>query len=287
VKPGPIEVQAGPDRGGGQRANTLPRVEFTRLYPDTARLSATDVASALREDPEPPAGRPYVALNMVATADGRITIGGRSGPIGNEADRELFHELRAQVDAVMVGAGTCRTERYGRIVRDAGRRERRAAAGLDPDPLAVLVSARLALEPDVPLLQDPDSAVVVVTASDAEIDGARARIDYIRTPSDEAAGTVPLAPALSELRERGVRTVLCEGGPVLNGTLLRDGLVDELWLVIASKLSAGIGPTVVSGPELDPTVEMELVSAHEAGGDVFLRYRIRGQRRPTAAGAAR
>ncbi len=138
----------------------------------------------------------------------------------------------------------------------------------------MLVSARLALEPDVPLLQDADSPVVIVTASDGEIDGARARIEYIRTPTDETAGTVPLGPALGELRGRGVRTLLCEGGPVLNGTLLRDDLVDELWLVIASKLSAGVGPTVVSGPELDPTIQMELVSAVEARGDVFLRYRI-------------
>jgi riboflavin-specific deaminase-like protein len=250
-------------------------VEFTRIYPDAARLTATEAASALREDARPRDDRPYVALNMVATADGRITIGGRSGPIGNEADRELFHELRAQADAVMVGAGTCRTERYGRIVRDPERRRRRVAAGLEPDPLAVLVSARLALEADVPLLQDPDSTVVVVTASDAEVDGARARVEYLRIPADETAGTVPLGPALGELRGRGVRTVLCEGGPVLNGTLLRDGLVDELWLVIASKLAAGVGPTVVSGPELDPTIDMELVSALEAGGDVFLRYRIR------------
>ena len=258
----------------GRWANTLPSVEFQRLYPDTAQLTATEVASSLREEAEPLPERPYLALNMVATADGRITIGGRSGPIGNEADRELFHELRAQVDAVMVGAGTCRNERYGRIVRDPARRERRVEAGLEPDPLTVVVSARLALEPDVPLLQDEHSTVIVVTASDAEIDGARAKVEYIRTPTDEAAGTVPLGPALRELRERGVRTVLCEGGPVLNGTLLRDDLVDELLLVIASKLSAGAGPSVVSGAELDPTVEMRLLSALESGGDLFLRYRI-------------
>lgn len=249
-------------------------MEFARLHPDTARLTATEAAAVLREDADPPGDRPYVALNMVATADGRITIGGRSGPIGNEADRALFHELRAQVDAVMVGAGTCRNERYGRIVRDPERRERRVAAGLEPDPLAVVVSARLALEPDTPLLQDEDSTVIVVTASDAEIDGARAKVEYIRTPTDEAAGTVPLGPALRVLRERGVRTVLCEGGPVLNSTLLRDGLVDELWLVIASKLSAGVGPTIVSGPELDPSIPLELVSALEAGGDLFVRYRV-------------
>lgn len=251
-------------------------MEFQRLLPNGGRLSAAEVAAALREDADPPDDRPYLALNMVATADGRITIGGRSGPIGNEADRELFHELRAQVDAVMVGAGTVRTERYGRIVRDPDRRARRESAGLEPDPLAVVVSARLALDADIPLLQDADSRVVLVTAADAEIDGARAQLEYIRTPAGEAPGTVPLAPALRELRARGVRTVLCEGGPVLNSTLLEEGLVDELFLVVASKLAGGAGPGVVAGAQLDPTVEMTLVSAHEAGGDLFLRYRTAG-----------
>jgi 5-amino-6-(5-phosphoribosylamino)uracil reductase len=251
--------------------NTLLRMKFQRLHPDGGVLTAAEAAAVLR-DVQPPEGRPYLAANMVATADGRITIDGRSGPIGNREDRELFHELRAQVDAVMIGAGTVRNERYGRIVRDKDRRRRRRAAGLDPDPLAVVVSARLALDPDLPLLQDPDSRVIVVTSSEEEIEGAQAHIDYIRTPKDEAAGIVPLTPAVRELRERGVRTVLCEGGPVLNGTLLREGLVDELFLVIASKLAAGPGPTIVSGPELHPPVGMELLSALEAGGDLFLRY---------------
>lgn len=228
----------------------------------------------LRTESEPAEDRPYLALNMVATADGRITIDGRSGPIGNEPDRELFHELRAQVDAVMVGAGTVRTERYGRMVRDPDRRARREEAGLDPDPLAVVVSARLALEADIPLLQDPDSRVVLVTASDGEIEGAAASLEYIRTPAGEQPGTVPLRPALRDLRERGVRTILCEGGPVLNATLLEEELVDELWLVVASKLAGGAGPGVVAGAQLDPTVEMTLVAAHEAGGDLFLRYRV-------------
>jgi riboflavin-specific deaminase-like protein len=250
-------------------------VDFRSLHPEPGQLSVIDAAAALRADARPHADRPYLALNMVATADGRITIAGRSGPIGNEADRELFHELRAQVDAVMVGAGTVRTERYGRMVRDPARRERRVAAGLEPDPIAVVVSARLALDADIPLLQDPDSHVVVVTAAEGEIEGdMRARVDYIRANADDAPGTVPLGPALAELRARGVGTVLCEGGPVLNSTLLGERLVDELFLVVASKLAGGSGPGMVSGPELDPTAELELVSALEAGGDLFLRYRI-------------
>lgn len=249
-------------------------MDFRRFLPSTDAVTATEVAAALRADARPHEDRPYLAVNMVVTADGNITVAGRSGPIGNEADRELFHELRAQVDAVMVGAGTLRTERYGRIIRDDGRRARREQAGLAPDPLAIVVSAALALDPAIPLLADPESEVVVITAADHEIEGAKARIEYIRTPRDERTGAVPLAPALRELRERGLGTVLCEGGSVLNACLLAEGLVDELFLVVASKLSAGIGPTILSGPELDPPVEMRLISALEAGGDLFLRYRI-------------
>jgi riboflavin-specific deaminase-like protein len=248
-------------------------VEFRRLFPDAGTLSLVEAASALRHDADPRPHRPYLALNMVATADGRITIGGRSGPIGNEHDRALFHELRAQADAVMVGAGTLRTERYGRIVKDPDRRARRAAAGLAEDPLAIVVCGSLELDPHLPLLQHPDSHVVVITTAKGEIDGTRARLEYVRTAPD--GGKVALAPAMRELRERGVETVLCEGGAMLNGALLADGLVDELFLVIASKLAGGAGPGVVGGPQLEPTVEMELLSALEAGGDLFLRYRTR------------
>jgi riboflavin biosynthesis pyrimidine reductase len=86
-----------------------------------------------------------------------------------------------------------------------------------------------------------------------------------------------LAPLMRVLRERyGVRTVMCEGGSVLAGALLREHLVDELYLSVAPTLAAGTGPTVVTGPPLDPPTGMELRSLHEAGGHLFLRYRVRG-----------
>jgi len=220
---------------------------------------------------------------MVATADGRATIDGRSGPIGNEADRELFHELRAQVDAVLVGAGTVRIERYGRLVRDPERRRRREEAGLAPDPLAVIASARLALPPDIPLLQDPDSQVVILTASPAAVEGSRARVDYLRpddvsSPADqreERPERLALAPMLRGLRSAyGVGTILCEGGPVLNRSLLQEGLVDELFLSVAPTLGAGHGSGIVDGPPLEPPRAMELVSVMEAEGHLFLRFRL-------------
>jgi riboflavin-specific deaminase-like protein len=239
-----------------------------------------DVAAAVRRDAAPSGERPHLALNFASTADGRITVDGRSGPIGNEADRELFHELRGQADAVMAGATTVSGERYRRLIRDPERRERRRSAGLEPDPLAVVVSARLRIDPQTPLLQDPDSRVVIVTASAKELEGVRAKVDYLRPP--EAREELPvggpmleLAPLMGLLRERhGVELVLCEGGSVLAAALARERLVDELLLSLAPKVAAGDGPALATGPAFEPPVEMTLVTVHEAGGHLFLRYRL-------------
>jgi riboflavin biosynthesis pyrimidine reductase len=77
------------------------------------------------------------------------------------------------------------------------------------------------------------------------------------------------------LRERhGVRTVMCEGGSVLAGALLREHLVDELFLSVAPKLAAGTGPTLVTSTPLEPPAAMGLLSVHESGGHLFLRYRV-------------
>ncbi|MEA2374988.1 MAG: hypothetical protein QOD53_1451 [Thermoleophilaceae bacterium] len=258
-------------------------MNFDQLHPERGQIGAVEAAARLRADATPPADRPYLIVNFAATADGRVAVGGRSGPIGNEADRELFHELRAQVDAVMVGAGTVRTERYGRLVRDPDRRQRRAAAGLEPDPLAIVVSASLSLDPDIPLLQDPDSRVVIFTRSERELEGCAAHVEYLR-PADapaspdelhQRAALLALRPLMRVLRERhGVQTVLCEGGPVLHAALLGEGLVDELFLSLAPKLAGGAEPTIVSGPSLAPPLEMDLISVLHAGGHLFLRYRL-------------
>ena len=221
--------------------------------------------------------RPYLVLNMVATLDGKATIRGRTAAIGNAADRALFHRLRAQADAVMAGAGTVRAERYGPVIRDPALRELRAARGLG-DVLAVIVSASMALDPAIPLLADPGSDVVVLTSSAAgEVDGAAAQVSYMRAAEP---GPLRLAPLLERLRrERGVRAIVCEGGPLLNDALLREGLVDELFLSTAPKLAGGADAlTIVAGDPLSAPVELELVWLLENEGHLFARYAVRGAR---------
>jgi riboflavin biosynthesis pyrimidine reductase len=221
---------------------------FARLFPDAVRgLTAADVAAAV---PGPaPANRPFLAVNMIATADGRATIAGRTAPIANRADHELFHALRTRVDAVMVGAETVRVEGYGPM-----------------EPLAVLVTRTADVPPDVGLLAAPGNRVVVLTPSpDATLPDCAAEVSYIRGP---------LPDGVRRLRsELGVRSVLSEGGPAVLGELLQHGLVDELHLVVAPKLAGGHDPlTIVTGDDLDPPPDLALLSVHESGGYLFLRY---------------
>ena len=240
-------------------------MQLTRLFPDTAELTVAEAAAGLRFGERAPADRPFVALNMVASTDGRATLAGRTAPMSGAADRELFHALRAVADGILVGAGTVRIERYGRVTKTDDLRARREAAGLDPAGVAVIVSGSLRLPPDLPLLQDPDARVIVITDAAGELPRAAASVEYIREP---------LFAALGRLRtEHGIRSLLCEGGPTLNGTLFSDGLVDELFLTVANTV-AGTGEdlTIVAGPPLRAPVGMSLVSVHEAEGHLFLRY---------------
>jgi riboflavin-specific deaminase-like protein len=223
-------------------------------------------------------GRPYVILNMASTVDGRATIAGRSGPIGNRADRELFHALRASVDAVMAGAGTVRVERYGRIIAKESTRRMRRERGLSEEPLACIVSGRLALAPELPLLREPAAHVVLMTASAASLAPTAAQVDYVRATRD---GRLDLPVAIAELRERfGVTTLLCEGGPHLNSELLLAGQVDELFLTLSPKLAGGEDATgealrILAGAEFQQPLELELLGALESDSDLFLRYGVR------------
>ncbi len=221
--------------------------------------------------------RPYLLLNMIATTDGRATLGGRSGPLGGRADKELLYGLRTAVDAVMAGAGTVRAERYGQLIRDDRGRQVRRERGLAEEPLACIVSGRLALDSGIPLLAESGTRVAILTPSEASLpQDCRAEISYVRSARD---GQLDLPGAMAELYKRlGVRTLLCEGGPHLNAQLLANGLVDELFLTLSPKLAGGdaVSETlrIVSGPEFDPPLELELASALEQDSYLFLRYLV-------------
>jgi riboflavin-specific deaminase-like protein len=243
-----------------------------RLYPDpvasttvAAQVEGLDLVSMASGE------RPYLLTNFVLSLDGRATIGGRSGPLGSDADTAMLVALRTRVDAVMIGAGTMRAERYGRVVPDPKKRERRAREGLSPDPLMVLVSGRLDLPWDAPLFSQSSGEVLILTSSDAEPPKTAATVCVERFE-----GPVDLAAALAHLRaDRGVRALLCEGGALLHAQLIEAELVDELFITYAPKLAGGQGPTLVSGlPEADRRLRLAWLLHETDTDELFVRYRF-------------
>jgi riboflavin-specific deaminase-like protein len=239
-----------------------------RLLPDVAETTVAEQIAQLDFTGLAHEDRPYLFLNFVVTLDGHAAIGGRSGPIGSEADSEMLHRLRTVCDAVMIGAGTMRAERYGRIVPDQQLRAYRERTGLAHDPLAVIVSGSLDLPWDAGLFTDGGGRVVVFTASDEEPPETATQLTVVRHE-----GIVDLARAMEWLRhERGIRSVLCEGGPTLHGRLREEGLADELFLTIAPKLVGGAAPRILEGT-LPEMAELELAWLLAADGELFGRYR--------------
>jgi riboflavin biosynthesis pyrimidine reductase len=218
--------------------------------------------------------RPYVVANMIASTDGRATLGGRTEGISSDTDRVLFHSLRAQVDAVMVGTATIAIERYGPLARRPEVRARRAALGLPETPLCVTASRSMELPVDTPLFQDPGSHVVVLTNSDREPPPCACRLTVERLPGEE----LDLCAGMARLRERhGVRAMLHEGGPTLLAAMLEPGLVDELFLSMSPLLVAGDEPSLLEGTALERPLALRLVTVMEEESFLYLRYRAGGQ----------
>jgi riboflavin-specific deaminase-like protein len=235
-----------------------------RLVDTLELLGALDLAGHAGED------RPYTIVNFISSADGRAAFHGQSGPLGDDADREMFHGLREQVDCVIAGTGTLRAEHYGRLIRKPERRERRVKAGRTPEPLMCIITRSGAVPVDAPLFSEPEAKVVVFGPPGTSVDGVAAQVQVISLDP----GEMTLTTAIRRLRtDLGIRSLLCEGGPTLFGALLQERLVDELFLTLAPKLTGGgTSPAVSSGPEQTELLQLELRWALEHAGFLFLRY---------------
>ena len=224
----------------------------------------------LRPHDRAPEHRPFVYLNVVSSVDGRAAIEGRSQRLGSETDTLLLTELRTLADAVLIGTGTLRAEGYGRLVGNPERVARREAAGRSPTPTAVLLSRSLDVRWDAGLFAAADQPVLVYTEADTQAPATAAPLELIRLPE-----RTPEA-ALRDLRGRGVRALLCEGGPTLNGALLAAGLVDELFLTLSPLLAGNAeAPRIVEGEDLPEPLGLTLEWVLHHDDELYLRYRLR------------
>jgi riboflavin biosynthesis pyrimidine reductase len=240
-----------------------------RVLPDGARLTPQELLAELRDHEAVPEDRPRVLVDMVASADGRATVSGSSRPLGGAADLALLLELRTIADAILIGPATVRAEGYARLVGAPERRERRVHAGLAEDPPAVLVSRSLDLPWDAGLFAAPEQPVLVYSGRTTSPPAVAAPVEVV------PLSPLTLAAALADLRGRGVRFLLCEGGPTLNRALLAAGLVDELFLTLSPVLVGDdSAPTIVGGEALPEPAGLALRWVCHAEGELYLRYTL-------------
>jgi 2,5-diamino-6-(ribosylamino)-4(3H)-pyrimidinone 5'-phosphate reductase len=232
------------------------------------------------EFPEPPPGRPFVFINMVASVDGKTTVDGSERGLGSDADKRVFYELRANADAVLNGANTLRISGSSSLVHDTDLVEWRREHNSRPQALGAVITASGDLPLDARFFTSREFEAVIFVSRSAPAE----RIERIRATGRTvhliSEGDQGVADAVRILHDQyGVRRLLCEGGATINAALIHQNLADELFLTIAPKIAGGRDNlTAVEGEPYhrDTMPPLTLVSWHHhpPTGEVFTRWRF-------------
>lgn len=245
-----------------------------RLWPDPATDLDLEEAFADLVLPPAPEGRPLVGVNMVTSIDGRAQLAGRAEGLSGRADRRLLQLYRVAYDAVGSGVGTLRADDfYSRLPADLA--ERRVAAVRPAQPTAVVIGGRGSVPTDRRWFTHPDQARILVLGADAPLPDLPRGTELLIAPT-----TVPEPRwVLAQLAERGIGSLLLEGGPTTNASFLAADAIDELYWTIGARLLGSdalpmIAPIPGGSPWADHPREVQLVSIHRSGDELFLRYRF-------------
>lgn len=222
--------------------------------------------------PREGAGKPYLILNLVQSADGRASIWGKASGLGTKVDRRVMRTLRAKSDAVMVGGGTIRAEKLSLSLD---------AEDMRPVPQAVILtnSGEIPLESN--LVRDPRQKVVVLLPESAGQDAEKhvERLAEIRRVPANVSGEIDVQRAVEILNsDYGVEVLLCEGGPTLNRTLIEADLVDEMFLTVAPMLVGEGSPRTSGTQTLERPRSLGLTSSQVIGDEIFSRYTLKRDR---------
>jgi len=225
---------------------------------------------------------PFVILKAAATLDGRIaTRDGESKWISSEASRRLVHQLRNEVDAVVVGVGT--------VLRDDPLLTARIRGGRDP--VRIILDSRLRIPEDARVIGISSSRTLIATTPLApkdkieRLDKAGAQVLLIESKN----GRVDLRAFLSKMGEMGMMSVLVEGGGRVNGAFLDEGLVDKFLLFLSPRLMGDPqSPGIFQGKgfeHLKDSISVKDVKVKRIGEDILVEGYMGGRTEPCSLGS--
>ncbi len=225
--------------------------------------------------------RPYAILSCAVSIDGYLDDASPSRLIlSGPEDLDEVDELRAQADAILVGAGTIRADNPRLLVRDPGRIARRELAGRSPQPLRVTLTATGQLNPEARFFTGPGAPLVYAPPSAAQ--PARAKLKGKAVVIDAGADLTLVAVLEDLYKERSVASLLIEGGATILRDALAGDLADELRLAIAPFFVADESAPRFAMPARYPHDQanpMTLTSARQLGQVAVQHYRRTTPRR--------
>ncbi len=225
--------------------------------------------------------RPFVFINVATTVDGKLAPENRKFvPFGSKRDLELLYELRARADAALMGARTVDSApgHYG--PGPAKYRRLRLKRGLPEYNLRVVVSGRGTLSPRADIFRHRFSPIIVLTSARASVRNLR----RLREVADDVEvfgdDRLDFTAAFRWLQKKWhVKKILCEGGGELNTALLRQNLVDEIYLTLCPLIFGGRGaPTLADGvgvTRVEEAARLRIKSLKRIGQELFLVYSLR------------
>ena len=223
-----------------------------------------------------PDPRPFVFINAAMSADGKIaTVERRQTRISGSLDFDRVDELRASSDAIMVGIGTVLSDNPSLTVKSKERREKRRAAGLDENPVRIVVdsTARTPIDADIFKKGEGKRIIAVTENAPRERTERLARLAGVITAGRT---TVDLAKLLAELKARGINRLMVEGGATLNWGLICGGLVDEIYTFMGNIIIGGAtAPTLVDGEGCTGKFSrLSLISCEGLEDGVLIRWKV-------------
>lgn len=218
--------------------------------------------------------KPYVILNAAMTLDGKIATKTGSSEISGPEDIIRVHELRKEVDAIMVGIGTV-------IADNPKLTAHKIDAELSDNPVRVIVDSK-ARTPIAAKVTNKDADTIIAVANDYKDDfivsdryqELKKRADIFFSGKDK----VDLKALLTYLGDKNIRTLMLEGGSTLNFSMIKEGLIDEIRVAVAPMVVGGVDAKSLFGgegfDEMSEAVKLELKDNYMLGKDLILVYNV-------------
>lgn len=213
--------------------------------------------------------KPYILLNSAMTADGKIATADGQLKISGHEDWLRVHKLRYEFDAIMVGINTI-------LVDDPRLSIHKIDADVKDNPIRIVIDSRARTPSDARVLNDDSHTIIIVSkkASDKDIERLSDHAEVIICGENQ----VDLKEAMSILYDKGIESILQEGGSALNFAMLEEQLIDRISICIGSKILGGQNSKTLvdgSGFAKDDCVILELDNFYRLDDDIILEYIVK------------